>query len=318
MSESESVRNGSVEEAGTFGRGWRHHPLVMPLKRNPLVVAAVNAWLDFLCRNVERYIFVATTGRSGTVSLARVFEKAVDGAVCLHEPYPIMFSDYPRGQGIDRERYFREVFENLKTIYIKRAAAGHRYYVETNHQFIKNFAVPAIGYFKNKIRIIHLRRDPVSVASSFLSIDSVPENTQRGHYYMLEPSDSTNIIRIPELSDNGGEFGHDLYKCLWYWYETEARVADLKKRYPEAGWVTIGTEQLNDRAALSAMFERLGIPVTSERLSRSVSIRENLRTEEKKSVMDPDQCDEMNRKLRTRIEKQYGKTFLFDEINGSA
>lgn len=312
MKMSETIRDTGGDSAASQPSWWTN-PTAIALKRNPITVALYNAWLDYRCRNVESYIFVATTGRSGTKSLFRVFEAAVDGAVCLHEPHPIMFSDYPRERGIDREEYFRRLFWTLKRTYIKRAAAGHRYYLETNHQFIKNFAVPAVEYFGPKIRIIHLKRDPVSVASSFLAIDSVPAKTQRGHYYMLDPDDSTNLIQIPELWNGSGEFGHDLYKCLWYWYETEARVRAMKRRYPAVVWIDITTEQLNDRTVLKSMFDRLGIPVFPDRLDRAVSIRENLRTEEKKEIIDRARCEEMDRKLRAKIEQVYGKRFAIEE-----
>jgi hypothetical protein len=291
-------------------QSWWKHPAVVAMKRNPVTVVLYNAWLDFLCRNVEGYIFVATTGRSGTASLARVFETVVDDVVCLHEPPPVMISDYPRGEGIDRETYFQHLFRVLKRTYIKRNAVGHRYYLETNHQFIKNFAAPAIEHFGSRIRIIHLKRDPLSVAASFLAIDSAPVNTMRGHNYLLDPDDPTNLIRIPELSNDSGEFSHDLYKCLWYWYETEARVLAMKERYPHVVWVDVTTDQLNDRAALQTMFDRLGIPVSAERLDRAVSIRENLRTEEKKEIIDRARCEDMDRKLRGKIEEVYGKKFL--------
>lgn len=285
-------------------RTWRKHPVVVGLKRNRVVGALYNGWLDLLCRNVESYIFVATTGRSGTSSLTRVFETAVDAVASRHEPHPVMFSDFP--QGIDREEYFQKLFRTLKRIYIKRAAAGHRYYLETNHQFIKNFAVPAIEHFGSKIRIIHLKRDPVSVAASFFAIGSIPVNTQRGRYYLLDPSDHTNLIRMPELLDVSGQFGHDLYKCLWYWYEIEARVKVIRQRYPAVTWVDVETEQLNDLTALRSMFEQLGISVRPDRLSRAVSIRENRRTEEKREVVDQVRCEEMNRKLKARILELYG------------
>jgi hypothetical protein len=306
-----SSHSNRLENApGKAGRIWTRHPAAIALKRHPITVSLYNAWLDLLCRNVERYIFVATTGRSGTASLTRAFETAVDGVVCFHEPHPVMFSDYPRGHGINREVYFRKLFWTLKRTYIKRAAAGHRYYLETNHQFIKNFAASAIEYFGPKIRIIHLKRDPVSVASSFLAIDSVPVKTKRGHFYMLDPDEPTNLIRIPDLWNGSGEFEHDLYKCLWYWYETEARVRAIKERYPGVIWVDITTEQLNDRSVLKAMFDRLKIPVSPDRLDRAVAIRENLRTEEKKGIMDRARGEEMDRKLRTKIEQVYGKRFL--------
>ncbi|MFQ5853626.1 MAG: hypothetical protein ACE5JU_23960, partial [Candidatus Binatia bacterium] len=266
---------------------------------------------------VQAYVFVATTGRSGTVSLCRIFEHCVEGVVCFHEPHPVMFSDYPRRQGIDREEYFRERFFKLKRIYIKRGALGHKYYVETNHQFIKTFALAAIPYFGSKTRIIHLKRDPVSVGLSFYCLDSVPGKTPRGHYYMLDPEDQSNIIQVRELLDEHSEFGHDLYKCLWYWYEIEARVKQMKERFPSANWVTIRTEQLNDKLALQTMFQELGMPVDLDRLENMVPRSENTRVEEKKGTLDWERCDEMNRKLRTKIEESYGRNFLLDHNDTS-
>ena len=297
---------------GKVNAPLKHHPAVIWLKRQPATVFLYNGLLDLCCRDVQGYIFVATTGRSGTTSLCRVLEQAVDGAICFHEPHPIMFSDYSREKHVDREEYFRHLFFTQKRIYIKRAAAGKKYYVETNHQFIKNFAFAAIPYFVSKIRIIHLKRDPVSVARSFYSINSVPGKAPRGHYYMLDPDEPTNIIRIPELFDGHNEFRHDFYRCIWYWYEIEARVHAMKERYPDVGWVNMTTEELNDKAALRAMFEKLGIPVDASRLERVVCLRENVRVEEKKEVLPWKQCDEMNRKLRTRIEEVYGQGFLSD------
>lgn len=289
------------------------HPVMVSLKRYPLTVAAYNAWLDFLCRKVEAFVFVATTGRSGTTSLTRILENTVDGVICVHEPHPVMFSDYPREEGFDRGEYFRKLFWTLKRTYIKRAAAGHRFYVETNHQFIKNFAVPAIEYFGSKIRIVHLKRDPVSVATSFLAIDSVPVKTKRGHYYMLDPRESSNLIRMPELMNGNGDFSHDLYKCLWYWYETEARVQEMKRRYPPVVWVDITTDQLNDKAVLKDMFVRLGMPVSPERFMETAPVRENLRNEEKKEAPDRLLGEAMNAKLKDKIKQLYGGRYVFDE-----
>jgi hypothetical protein len=239
-----------------------------------------------------------------------MFEIAVEGAACFHEPHPIMLSDYPRGEGVNREEHFRRLFLTLKRIYIQRAAAGHRYYVETNHQFIKNFAAPAIEYFGAKIRIIHLKRDPVSVASSFWAIDSVPGRMSRGHYFMLDPDDSSNLIRIPEVSKGTGEFAHDFYKCLWYCYETEARVRAIRERYPSVVWADIWTEELEDTTKLEAMFDRLGVEVVRDRLKGAASIHANLRIEEKREVMDRARCEEMNLKLRAEIERTCGKEVL--------
>ena len=68
--------------------------LVESLKYSPAVVGLYEKILEQRCASVDSYIFVATTGRSGSTSLSRIFE-AADNAVCLHEPYPAMQSRHP-------------------------------------------------------------------------------------------------------------------------------------------------------------------------------------------------------------------------------
>ncbi|MBD3401949.1 hypothetical protein GF420_03565, partial [candidate division GN15 bacterium] len=76
------------------------------LKYNPITVNMYNRMLDGRCRTVEGYVFVATTGRSGSQSLSKIFQ-AADDAVCFHEPYPIMYADYPDPE--NKKAYFRHL-----------------------------------------------------------------------------------------------------------------------------------------------------------------------------------------------------------------
>ena len=280
--------------------------LVEALKYNPFVVGLVERLLAKKCQSVDAYIFVATTGRSGSESLSKIFQ-AADNAVCFHEPYPLMFSDYT--DPTTKKDYFDKLFYQRKTINVKRAAAGHRYYVETNHQFIKNYFTQAVDYFGPKIRVIHMYRDPVRVGSSFFSINSIPGKTRPGLHYLLDPADDDNLIKINDLLSGDPAFAHDLFRCLWYWYEIEARIKAYKAQYPQVSFASLATDELNDKEALVRMFNTLGISFNPDRLDQLVGSRENQKMNLKKKSVDLSEAEQMNAVLLGKMEERYGKAF---------
>ncbi len=284
------------------------------LKRNPLAVNAYDKVLDFRTRATHAYIFAATTGRSGTKSLTKIFESAVDAA-CFHEPHPIMFNDYPAGA--DKERYFRRLFFTQKRVHIKRSAIGHKYYLETNHQFIKNFVYPAVECFKNKIRIIHILRDPVKVAASFYAINSIPCRTHQGRYYLLNPFEDDNLIKIPDLLSEDGEFSDDIYKCIWYWYEVNTRAKLAKQRCPHVQWFTMTTDDFNDKAKMVNMLETLGVEFDYSKLESVIGIRENTCKELKKNKLELEKCSQMHDRLLEQMEDRYGKGFWISDLSSA-
>jgi hypothetical protein len=240
-------------------------------------------WLTLRCINVKGYIFVASTGRSGTQSLSRIFA-AAQKAVCVHEPPPVMLRRCP--QGMDEAQYFRELFHQKKKHTIRRRARSHRYYLETNHQFAKTFADLAIEYFKTKTSVIHLRRDPLKVAASFYNIGSIPGKSYRGKLYLLDPLGTDNCIDLRDMFREGGPLDHDYYRCLWYWYEVEARIEKLKHKYPQTRWFQLDTQDLNDEVRLQKMFTALAIEYDAKMLKGLVSTRVNLKQDEKQSRSD--------------------------------
>jgi len=276
------------------------------LKYNRVSVGLYDWLLERRCREVEAYIFVATTGRSGSESLSKIFQ-AADRAVCFHEPYPLMYADYPNPS--HKSEYFRSRFYGSKRINIKRAAAGNRYYVETNHQFIKNYADHAIAHFGDKIRVIHMVREPVKVAASFYAIDSIPGTSKTGKHYLLYPEHDDNLIQIADLLYDDPEFSHDLYKCLWYWYEIESRIKSYMERYPSVRWHTIRTDQLNDEPSLVDLFETLGIRYDADALKSLVGSRENTKSALKKQSVDLVEAEEMHQKLRAALAERFGDKF---------
>lgn len=282
------------------------------IKYNPLTVSLVEQYVNARTKGVEAYIFMATTGRSGSKSLARVFE-AADRAVCYHEPYPIMFNHFPDldepPKGAERREYFRKLFYSKKRINIKRNAIGYRYYVETNHQFIKNFADFAIDYFKDKIRIIHVLRDPVKVASSFFSIESIPDTTPRGKVYAIDPRDEENVVPMVDTLYSNPDFSDPFYKNLWYWYELHSRVKKYKEKYPFVRWHTMNTDDMNDKDKLIEMYTALGVAYHPDKLDEVVGTRANRVPHMKKQSVDPDKAKEMHEKLLAAMVERYGAEF---------
>ena len=271
-------------------------------KYGSFVVSLYKRILDFCSRRVESYIFVATTGRSGSVSLSRIFE-AVEGAVCFHEPYPIMVNDYPGG--MNRSQYFDEIFFKIKQINIKRSAIGHKCYVETNHQFAKNFYKPAIKCFGPKIKIIHLKRDPIATAASFYAINTIPGKSERAKNYLIDPDDHDNVIKLPNLYNGSREYQHDYFKCLWYWYEVEARIQKIKSEHPYLKWHTIYTNDLNSFEAVSEMLKAFNLDYQKDKLNSLVGTRDNTKKAEKKNKIDHSECIEMHERFVALMERYY-------------
>lgn len=280
--------------------------LVQAIKYSSPVAGIYRHLLDKRCRTIEAYIFVATTGRSGSKSLAKILE-AADDAVAFHEPYPIMYSDFP--EKADKKAYFDRLFSTQKIINILRDASGHRYYAETNHQFIKNYFEQSVDYFGSKLRIIHMYRDPVEVASSFYSIGSIPGKTSEGKLYMLDPADNDNLIRINDLLTDSPDFAHDFFRCFWYWFEIEARIKKYKSDFPDLVWSEIATEELNDKDALVHMFGQLGIDYDREKLDHLAGARENTQRHRGQKASALPDAEAMAASLLGKMEERYGERF---------
>jgi hypothetical protein len=273
------------------------------LRYNPLVIAAAGAALRIANGRVA-FIFVATTGRSGSTALASVFE-AVDGIVSFHEPWPAMTDAVPEGE--DRARHFKRLFLADKRLIVRRAALGRRCYLETNHQFIKRFADLAAAEFRDKLRVIHLVRDPESVARSFHRIASVPGRSERGRTWLLDPDDADNLLPLGDLLRDDGPLSHDLHRCLWYWYETEARIAAFRARRPGVTWGLLRTEDINDLGRMGALFESFGLAFDRARLESLVGVRHNTKKHYGEGSLGDDEVAAMHAELRAALKERFGE-----------
>lgn len=248
--------------------------------------AAVAHWYCAVrARTVERLIFTATTGRSGTLTLSRIFAGIPD-CCAVHEPAPVMNNEVLRaasfGDGLELDRLYR-----TKLLAIMRAAAGHRYYLEANHLFIKTFIGHAAREFGNRLAVIHLVRRPIEVAMSIYRLQVQP-GTGSGNRWWLDYRAPLNRIRITDALE-GDEFAHPFYKGLWYWFEIEARVDEWRRRLPTVPFVRCETGWLNNPERLLALASALGIAVDSRQIESLIGVRENEKTGEKRVAPLPPQ-----------------------------
>ena len=245
-------------------------------KINPITLHFVRSYLNLKCKKLKALIFVATTGRSGTASLAKIFEN-LPNCSSYHEPYPIMNKEIlisknqrKENSSVNVEKYYKY----LKATYIRRSAIGARYYVETNHMFIKSFIDYAANDFSDKIKIIHLYRNPLDVANSIMSLGYLP-GTKHGNEWYLDYRWFSNKIDISEELDNDAEFRDDFYKCLWYWYEIEERVKFWREKLPNVSFIDFNTDDLNHSEKLCKLFDQLELEYNKENIFNLAKTRQN-------------------------------------------
>src|ERR1700733_3797800 len=252
--------------------------------------AVARCYYALRSRAVERLIFTATTGRSGTLTLTRIFA-GISGCRALHEPYPIMNDEVLKAASFGDSNALKR-FYRAKSINILRAAAGYRYYLEANHLFIKTFVEHAARDFGSRLAVIHLVRPPLEVAMSIYRLQRQP-GTESGNNWWLDHHAPSNRIRVADALD-AGEFSHPFYKGLWYWFEIEARVQEWRQRLPAVPFVRFETDWFNEPQRLVALAMELGIAVDRRQIDSLVGVKEHTREHQKLiAPLQPDEAQAM-------------------------
>jgi hypothetical protein len=250
-----------------------------PLKHNAVVAPLARFWFGLRARGLEKVIFTATTGRSGTLSLAKLFA-AVPGCRSVHEGHPVMNGSVLRAASYGDAALVNRVYRQVKSINILRAAVGYRYYLEANHLFIKTFIPNAIDEFGERLCVIHLVRPALEVATSIYQLRDCP-GTERGNYWWLEYRAPTNLVQIAQILEADPEFSHPFYKALWYWHEVEARISAWRIRAPTLNITRFETGWLNDLERVCGLLDTLGMPHERSAIEAVVGRREHTKEHEK-------------------------------------
>jgi hypothetical protein len=227
------------------------------LKHSALVAAPVRRSLQVMTRGLERVIFTATTGRSGTMTLSKLFSR-VPGCAAFHEPHPVMNGPVLAAASYDDDALVDRAYARVKSVNILRAAVGHRYYMESNHLFVKTFIRQAVEEFGDRLAVVHLVRPPVEVAMSLYCMQQLA-GSGVANLWWLDVRAPTNVLQIADLLDSDPELSHPFYRALWYWYEVEMRFAAWRSRLPSLKVARFETDWFDDRARVFQLFDALGL-----------------------------------------------------------
>lgn len=248
-------------------------PLPKNIKHSAVVAGLARLYLNTRTSGLEKVIFTATTGRSGTHSLQLLFS-AIPGCLATHEPYPNMHDQWLRAASYGNTDEVRRYYERVKAINIRRAAIGSRYYVELNHLFLKTFIEYAAEDFGDRMEVLHVVRPAVEVARSIYHLRDWP-GTADGNRWWLDYTAPTNLIQISDLLEGASELSHPFCKALWYWYEMEARVRLWRSRLPNIRFHRFETHWINDRVRTFALLDGLDIEYDKELLSAAIGVKES-------------------------------------------
>ncbi len=249
------------------------------IKHNKFTSVLINTFLENKYSQNKKFIFASTTGRSGTTTLTNILA-ACENVSAFHEPYPIMNGKTLKEYNNNDKERARNMFNFIKVPNILRSIGLSETYFESNHMFIKSYVEFAYQYFGNSMRVIHLRRNPLEVADSIISIQNEP-GTESGNQWWLGYNWNGNLIQIEEFLDSYTGIEASFLKALWYWYEVEARITYWKQKLPDLTVVTIETEQLNHLQTVTKLLDSLSVPYEYNKIEQVVGKKFNLKKHEK-------------------------------------
>jgi len=192
------------------------------------------------------YIFVLSTGRVGTQTLADL-ARLSPNLLAYHEPSPYLY-------GLSKQAYLysgndvadQVLVEALRCAreeqwsYSKSCAKG---YIETSPQ--TTFLAPMIMRILPKAKFIHLTRHPKMVIRSGMN-----RGWYAGHISdatRIEPSvDAINssVINSGAISSDAWLSYTPLQKNIWLWAETNRWILDFCATLPESQTLTLRAESL--------------------------------------------------------------------------
>ncbi len=179
-------------------------------------------------------VFVLSTGRVGTMSLARLL-KLANNIYATHEPYPKLYKLSKACYQVSNElsELSESVFWSVREDIIKKSLNMGRGYIETSPQ--GTFLAPIILRSIPSVRFIHLIRHPADVVTS-----GMRRNWYGGHH-----ADST---RITPATDSKFHYSwsesSQFEKNAWLWMETNRWILEFLSSVPDRQKITIRAESL--------------------------------------------------------------------------
>lgn len=197
----------------------------------------------------EFMIFVVSTGRSGTKSLASYLTLS-NKIKCVHEPEPVLIKEST--QYLYNEIIHEHMVQILKVT--RPETIMNREYAESNNKL--SFVLPAINEAFPEAKIVWLIRDGREVVSSFYSLgfyDPAFKEMNLWHQWMISGEKlNYNSTEWNKLSSFG--------KCCWYWYFTNRLIENNLKQFFSGKSLLLVLEELDNNIGNLEEFLSVDLP----------------------------------------------------------
>ena len=205
--------------------------------------------------------FVLSTGRTGTATLAALFNLVK--CIARHEPEPKLFGLSKVAYQFDNDakvlQALTEGFRISREVFLEDAADKHLAYIETSPQV--TFLARPIANLLPNARFIQLIRDPKAVIASGIRRKWFTGNAN--DRWRIEPR---------QVSDDSWASLSPLEKNAWLWTETNSWIDNFAQENPGAPFLAVKSEDLfaGKMATLNELFSFAGVDHPSPRLTRKV------------------------------------------------
>jgi len=204
-------------------------------------------------------VFVLSTGRAGTQTLAALFGLATN-VFAYHEPGPQLYGlsklSYEYSDDIHIREVLREAFLVARKEEMDYSLYCGKGYIETSPQV--TFLAPVILEAISDVRFIHLVRDPRDVVRSGM----------RRKWYNGHPADRTRVAPPPD-SEAGRQWEvyNPFQKNLWLWAETNRWIIEFSSSLSADRMLLVHSEDLfaAREDTMRNQFTFIGAPVPSKR-----------------------------------------------------
>lgn len=220
-------------------------------------------------QNIPSCVFVLSTGRCGTQTLAALFSIA-QNTLAFHEPQPRMgrlsqlayMQDSPAANEILAEAFAIARHGLLQTVELTR-----KHYVEAAHY--NTFLAPTINHALPDAKFVHVVRHPVAVVSS----------AAQRRWYAGNVDDPTRILPRPG-SGVPWESYNTVQKNAWSWAETNRWIMEFCSTLNPERFLLVQAEDIftGKRETIERLYAFTGIPQPSEkRIERVLGNKLNAR-----------------------------------------
>jgi hypothetical protein len=209
-------------------------------------------------------IFVLSTGRTGTKTLARLASLS-SRILAFHEPSPKLYGlssiYYRYSGGTVNDEIFTEAFLTARRERFRYALMFDKGYIETSPQV--TFLAPATRIALPQAKFIHVVRDPK---------DFVRSGMRRG-WYDNHPMDNTRLKPTSQSGDYKYWQQWDaLEKICWLWKETNIWIKRFTQTLPIEQKLFLRSENIfhNKKEEINNFFDFLNTPIPPDKRVKKI------------------------------------------------